>query len=54
MMLDADLIAILRARLADKFTAYELVEMLDIPVEDIIEMYLDQIMDNKEIMNAVH
>lgn len=39
----------IKDRLADKFTAAELADLLDIPVEDIIAEYWDKIIDHPEL-----
>lgn len=46
-MIDSDLIQELKDRLADKYTAAELCDLLNVPVEDIIEEYFHLILKNK-------
>lgn len=36
-----------KARLADIYTAAELVDILDIPIEDLIEEYWERILENE-------
>lgn len=43
MSTDQDLIEEIKKRLADKYTAMELVELMDLPVETIIEEFFDMI-----------
>lgn len=43
MSTDQDLIEEIKKRLADRFTAMELVELMDLPVETIIEEFFDMI-----------
>lgn len=45
MSQDRQLLEEYKARLADRYTSAELSDLLDIPVEDIIEMYWDRILD---------
>ncbi len=40
---DKDLVREIKLRLADKYTASELCDLLEIPVEDLIETYWDLI-----------
>lgn len=51
-MPDQEFLNELRERLAERYTAAELVDLLDVPVEDIIEMYLDRIIDNLEMFDV--
>ena len=44
MALDYDQVEEIKQRLADRYTAAELVDLLDLPVEDIIEAYFDFIL----------
>lgn len=43
MSTDQDLIEEIKKRLADKYTSVELIELLDIPVEDVIEIWFESI-----------
>lgn len=43
----------LKARLADRFTAAELVDLLDVSVEDIIEEYISRILRYSELLEEV-
>lgn len=43
MSVDTELINEIKKRLADRFTAMELVELMDLPVETIIEEFWDLI-----------
>lgn len=45
MSTDREIEEELKRRVADKYTAMELVELLDIPVEEILELYWDRIPD---------
>jgi hypothetical protein len=38
-----------KARVADHYTAAELMELLDIPVEDLVEEYWEKILENEVI-----
>lgn len=40
-------------RLMDRFHGWELVELLDIPVEDIIEYFSDKIEENREEIEEI-
>ena len=42
MMIDDRLVQEFKDRLADRYTASEIAELLDIPVEDLIETYWDK------------
>ena len=50
-MLDREMIEELMARLADRYTASELVDLLDISVEDIIEEYIHLILKRPELID---
>lgn len=52
-MFDRQVLDELKARLADRYTAAELVDLLDIAVEDIIEEYLSVILANAELLEEV-
>ena len=47
------LITELKARLADRYTAAELVELLDCAVEDIIEIYEERILRSHMLLEEV-
>lgn len=53
MMEDMDRIQEIKDRLADKFTASELCDLLDIPVEDLIEEYWDRILSRPSVLQEV-
>ena len=53
MSMDQTIIEEIKLRLSERYTAMELVEILEVPVEDIIEIYFETILDNKEIMESV-
>lgn len=40
-------------KLIDRFHGWELVELLDIPVEDIIEYFYNRIEDNREELEEI-
>ena len=42
-MIDQELLQEFKDRLADRYTCAELVDLLDIPVEDIISLYFELI-----------
>ncbi len=44
VMVDEDRVQEIKDRLADRYTAAELCELLDVPVEDIIEEYWARIL----------
>jgi hypothetical protein len=48
---DLDLEQETKLRIADRFTSAEMVELLDVPVEDIIDIYWNQIIENLELFN---
>lgn len=52
-MRDADIEQETKDRLADKYTAAELVDLLDIPVQDIIEEYWEKILENEWIIGQL-
>ncbi len=43
-----DIVLEIKARLADRYTAAELCDLLDIDVEDIIDIYWDKILEHNE------
>ena len=50
---DRELIDLYLDKVADKFTAEELVELLELDVWDIIEFYQEQILENHWIKEAL-
>lgn len=52
-MLNRQALDELKARLADRFTAAELADLLDISVEDLIEEYIDRILRSPEVLEVV-
>ena len=52
-MIDIDLIQEYKMRLADRYTAAELAELLDVPVQDIIEEYWWKIARNPWILEEI-
>lgn len=48
-MRDRELEQEAKARVADHYTAAELADILDIPVEDIVEEYWERILENEVI-----
>lgn len=52
-MMDALLIEEAKARLAERYTTMELVELIEVPVEDIIDVYWDQILNHSGIMEDI-
>lgn len=54
MSLDTELIEEFKNRLADRYTAVELVELMEISVEDIIEKYIEYILQfHQELVEEV-
>ena len=49
-MLDRRALDELKARIADRYTAAELVDLLGVSVEDIIEEYISLILENSELL----
>ena len=49
-MLDRRALDELKARIADRFTAMELVDLLDVAVEDIIEEYINNILASELLL----
>lgn len=45
VVLNQELVEEYKARLADRFTAAELVELMDLPTEDIIESWWEYILE---------
>jgi hypothetical protein len=52
-MVDPRLVQEIKDRLADRFTAAELVDLLNIAVEDIIEENWEKILDTPSILKDV-
>ena len=52
-MLDRRALDELKARIADRFTAAELVDMLDVHVESIIEEYIEKILASELLLEEV-
>ncbi len=52
-MLDRRALDELKARIADRYTAAELVDLLDVPVEDIIEEYINRILASELLLEEV-
>lgn len=52
-MLDRQALDELKARLADRYTAMELVDLLAIPVEAIIEEYIENILASELLLEEV-
>ena len=52
-MIDIDLIQEYKMRLADRYTSAELAELLDVPVQDIIEEYWWKIARNPWILEEI-
>ncbi len=48
-MRDPELEQEMKDRIADRYTTAELVEIIDVPVQDIIEEYWDRILENEVI-----
>ena len=46
---DPELVQEAKDRLADRYTSAELCELLEVPVEDIIETYWEMILDKGEL-----
>lgn len=53
MMVDAKLTQEFKDRLADRYTSSELVDLLGVPVEDIIEIYFDKIVESTLLLEEV-
>lgn len=52
-MLDRRALDELKARIADRYTAAELVDLLDVSVEDIIEEYINRILRSELLLEEV-
>lgn len=52
-MFDRQVLDELKARLADRYTAAELVDLLDVSVEEIIEEYISRILDSPDLLEEV-
>lgn len=52
-MLDTERVQEIKDRLADRYTASELAELLDIPVEEIIEEFWSRVLSRPEILEEV-
>lgn len=52
-MIDPDLIEEAKLRLADRYTAAELADLLDVPVHDIIEEYWWKVLRNPWILEEI-
>lgn len=52
-MLDRRALDELKARIADRYTAAELVDLLDVSVENIIEEYINRILASELLMEEV-
>ena len=49
-MVDLEMVEEFKARIADRYTAAELCELLEIPVEDIIETYIELLIERKDAL----
>jgi hypothetical protein len=52
-MIDDDRVQEIKDRLADRYTAAEIADALDLPVEDLIAEFWDRIMVNRVLMEEV-
>lgn len=52
-MVDEDRVQEIKDRLADRFTAAELCDLLSVPVEDIIEEYWPKLTKRPDILEEV-
>lgn len=52
-MLDRQALDELKARIADRYTAAELVDLLDVSVEDILEEYIHLVLRKAELLEEV-
>lgn len=50
MSIDLELQEEFKARLAERYTGYELVEILDISVEEIIETFLPRVLGSRLLL----
>lgn len=53
-MVDAAVVQEIKARLADRYTAAEIVELLGLDAEPIIEEFWDQIQDQLELFEVTN
>lgn len=53
MMIDENRIEEYKARLCDRYTAPELVDLLDLPTIEIVEMFLDRIINDAYLIEEV-
>lgn len=53
MTTSQEYINLLKTLLAERYSSSDLVDILEIPVEWIIDEFFDQILDNKELINNV-
>ena len=51
---DPELVQEAKDRLADRYTSSELCELLEVPVEDIIETYWEQLLDKAELFEELN
>ena len=52
-MIDEDRVQEIKDRLADRYTAAEIADLLDLPVEDLIETFWEQIIKSALLMEEV-
>lgn len=52
-MIDEDRVQEIKDRLADRYTAAEIADLLDLPVEDLIETFWEQIIKSAVLMEEV-
>ena len=52
-MIDEDRVQEIKDRLADRYTAAEIADLLDLPVEDLIETFWEQIIKSVLLMEEV-
>lgn len=53
MAQDKEQIQNMKDRIADRYTASELCDLIDIPIQDLIEEYWDLIVRNAELFEGV-
>lgn len=53
IMLDRRALEELKARIADRYNASELADLLNIAVEDLIEIYIDKILRSSYLLEEV-
>lgn len=53
MALNKDFVREVMARCSDRYTSSELVDLLDIPVEELVDLFVDRILESTVILEEL-